>query len=61
MGNTPAVLRLPPGEHQIRLALPGYSPWLRQVAVTPGGESNIQVKLETTMLVRKQEEGEKQP
>ncbi len=62
MGNTPAVLKLPPGEHQVRLALPGYGPWTRQVAVTPGGESNIQVKLETTMLVRKQEEeGEKKP
>jgi len=54
MGNTPAVLRLPPGEHQIRLILGGSSRWERMLAVTPGGESNIQATLESTVMVQKQ-------
>jgi hypothetical protein len=53
MGNTPAVLRLPPGEHQIRLVAPGFSHWERLIAATPGGDANVQVKLESTVLVQK--------
>jgi hypothetical protein len=52
-GQTPATVRLPPGEHRIRLQVPGRVAWERVVVVTPGGTSTIQATLESTVLVKR--------
>lgn len=54
MGTTPAVLKLPAGEHQIRLVAAGRPRWERLMAVTPGGEANIQATIESAVMVQKQ-------
>jgi hypothetical protein len=53
MGNTPATLRLQPGEHRIRLLQPGKVAWERVVVATPGGDSTIQATLESAVVVKR--------
>lgn len=53
MGQTPATLRLLPGEHQLKLKLQDKVPWERVVATTPGGHSTIQATLESTVYVKR--------
>lgn len=49
MGQTPATLRLQPGEYKLRLTLPNKAKWERTVVITPGGDSTIQASLESTV------------
>ncbi|MFN7921109.1 MAG: PEGA domain-containing protein [Bryobacteraceae bacterium] len=53
MGQTPATLRLPPGEHQVQLRSPDKAAWERTVVATPGGMSTLQAVLESTVLVKR--------
>jgi len=53
MGYAPATLRMKPGEHQLRLMLPGKAPWERVLVVTPGGVTNVQAALESVVMVQK--------
>ncbi len=51
MGYTPSTLRLPAGEHQVKLLKPGKAAWDRLLVVTPGGEATIQAAMEDTLVV----------
>jgi hypothetical protein len=46
VGNTPSSLRLAPGEHYVSIRLPGRRAWERVVAITEGGDVNINAQLE---------------
>lgn len=45
-GNTPATLRLPPGDHTIRVSNAGFRSWERTVTVTPGGVATLNATLQ---------------
>ncbi|MEZ5351597.1 MAG: PEGA domain-containing protein [Bryobacteraceae bacterium] len=53
MGYTPSTLRLPAGEHQIKLLKPGKAAWDRLLVVTPGGDATIQAAMEDTLVVQR--------
>ena len=40
-GNTPATLKLTRGRHTLRVTLPGYRQWTRQVVADPGAEAHL--------------------
>jgi hypothetical protein len=44
-GSTPATLRLPAGDHVIRIASKGFQNWERTVTVTSGGTTTINADL----------------
>jgi thiol-disulfide isomerase/thioredoxin len=44
-GNAPATLRLPAGKHNLRLTLPGYHAWTRDVTAQPGSEARLNATL----------------
>jgi hypothetical protein len=46
VGLTPSTFELPPGDHQINVALSGYQDWVRRVHVLSGSEINVDAKLE---------------
>lgn len=46
MGNTPAILRLSPGDHNVRVTTSGFKGWERAITVTPGGSSTLNATLE---------------
>jgi hypothetical protein len=45
-GNAPAVLRLPPGDHSIRVSSAGFRNWERMITVTAGGSTTLNSVLE---------------
>ncbi len=47
VGNTPSTLRLPPGDHKIRLEKPGFKAWEKILSVGNGGKATVNVTLET--------------
>ena len=47
MGNTPSTLRLPPGDHKIRIEKPGFKTWEKILSVSSGGTATVNVTLET--------------
>src|SRR5712692_5657942 len=47
MGNTPSTLRLPAGDHKIRLEKPGFKPWEKTLTVSIGGTATVNATLET--------------
>jgi hypothetical protein len=46
LGNTPASLKLSPGEHRLRVAMDGYKEWTQTVTVQTGTEGKITANLE---------------
>lgn len=46
LGNTPATLRLPAGEHTIKVSSEGFRNWERSLTVTPGGVSTLNATLQ---------------
>jgi hypothetical protein len=47
MGNTPSTLRLPPGDHKIRIEKSGFKTWEKILSVGSGGTATVNVTLET--------------
>ena len=45
-GNAPATLRLPPGDHVVRISNKGFKNWERNMTVTSGGTATINATLE---------------
>jgi hypothetical protein len=45
-GNAPATLRLPAGDHTIRIGSKGFQNWERTMTVTSGGTTTINAALE---------------
>jgi hypothetical protein len=41
IGDTPATLKLNPGQHTIRVALTGYEDWSRQLSVQAASEAHL--------------------
>jgi PEGA domain len=46
VGNTPSNLKLPPGDHTIKVELSDYKTWERTMTVMAGGSVTIDAKLE---------------
>jgi hypothetical protein len=46
IGDTPATLKLSPGQHTIRVALTGYNEWTRELTVQAGLEAHLAAVLE---------------
>jgi hypothetical protein len=46
VGNSLATLKLSSGKHSVRIALPNYKEWTREVTVLPGSESKLTASLE---------------
>jgi len=46
VGNTPSTLRLPPGDHKIRLEKRGFKAWEKILSVGNGGTATVNVTLE---------------
>lgn len=46
MGNTPATLKLPGGDHKIKVEKSGFKPWERTLTVSSGGTTSISALLE---------------
>jgi hypothetical protein len=47
VGDTPSTLRLPPGDHKIRIEKPGFKTWEKILSVSNGGTATVNVTLET--------------
>jgi hypothetical protein len=45
-GNTPSVIRLTAGDHEIEIGKPGFNVWKRKMTVTTGGQVTIDATLE---------------
>lgn len=45
-GNSPAILKLKPGQHVIRVTLPGYKDWSRDLTVQEGSDAHLTANLE---------------
>ncbi|MGO9274757.1 MAG: PEGA domain-containing protein [Terriglobia bacterium] len=45
-GNTPSTLKLPPGDHAIKIEKPGFKAWERTITVSPGSEVTVSATLE---------------
>ena len=45
VGNTPAVLKLPPGQHRFEIKAPGLTPWSRAVQILSGSEISLAATL----------------
>ena len=46
VGNAPATLKLSPGKHTIRVSLPGYKEWAKEITVLAGSELKLAATLE---------------
>ena len=46
IGNSPATLRLSPGQHTIRVAQSGYKDWSRDISVHSGSEAHLVATLQ---------------
>jgi hypothetical protein len=46
MGNTPAILKLPAGSHQVVIKAEGYAKWSRRIGILPGANLNLKATLE---------------
>jgi len=46
IGNSPATLRLSPGQHTIRVAQSGYKDWSRDISVQSGSEAHLVATLQ---------------
>lgn len=46
MGTTPSTLRLPPGEHTVKIEKSSYKEWNRSVTLSAGGDITIDATLE---------------
>ena len=46
MGNTPSSLRLPAGDHKIKLEKAGFKPWEKTLTVVSGEAANVNASLE---------------
>jgi pyruvate/2-oxoglutarate dehydrogenase complex dihydrolipoamide acyltransferase (E2) component len=46
VGNTPSGFKLPPGDHNIGVALKGYKPWERTMTVMAGGSVTLDANLD---------------
>jgi hypothetical protein len=46
MGSTPSTLKLAPGDHKIKLEKSGFKAWERTLAVSAGGNANVNATLE---------------
>jgi PEGA domain len=46
VGSTPSTLKLAPGDHKIKLEKSGFKMWERTLAVTAGGNANINATLD---------------
>jgi hypothetical protein len=46
IGNTPATLKLKPGQHNIRVSFNGYKDWSRDLTVQEGSEAHLKAALE---------------
>jgi hypothetical protein len=46
IGNTPATLKLKPGQHTVRVALDGYKEWSRDLTVQEGSDAHLQANLQ---------------
>lgn len=44
--NSPATLKLSPGKHTIKVTMPGYKDWSREITVTAGSDVQLNVVLE---------------
>ncbi|HEV2178221.1 MAG TPA: PEGA domain-containing protein [Terriglobia bacterium] len=45
VGSTPSTFKLPPGEHVIAIAKPGFLEWQRHVTITAGGDITVDATL----------------
>ncbi len=45
-GNSPAVLKLKPGKHTIRVKASGYKDWSREISTDAGGDAHLTAVLE---------------
>ncbi len=45
-GNAPSLIKLGPGTHSIKMALPGYAPWMRSIETAAGESRNVAATLE---------------
>jgi hypothetical protein len=46
VGNSPATLKLSPGQHTVTLKMAGYTDWTRQISVQSGSEVQLTATLE---------------
>jgi PEGA domain len=46
MGSTPSTLKLPAGDHKIKLEKSGFKAWERTLAISAGGNANINATLD---------------
>lgn len=46
VGNAPAILKLSPAKHTIRVGMRGYKGWDREITVQPGSQLNLKAALE---------------
>jgi PEGA domain len=46
VGNTPATLKLKPGQHTVRVTLDGYKEWSRDLTVQEGSDAHLQANLQ---------------
>jgi len=46
VGNSPATLKLKPGEHTIRVKMSGYKDWQREVTTEAGSDAHLSATLE---------------
>jgi hypothetical protein len=47
MGSTPSALRLPPGDHKIKIEKSGFKSWEKTLTVTGGGTVSVDATLES--------------
>jgi hypothetical protein len=50
IGDTPAALKLNPGQHTIRVVLTGYKEWSRQLSIQSGSEAHLTANLQKSEL-----------
>jgi len=48
VGNAPTALKLTPGKHTIRVVMPGYKEWIRELSVLSGTDAKVTAILEKT-------------
>ena len=52
IGDTPATLKLNPGQHAIRVVLTGYKEWSRELSIQAGSEAHLTANLQQNEAVR---------
>jgi len=46
MGSTPSMLRIPPGDHKVKIEKSGFKPWEKILTVTAGAAASVNATLE---------------